>query len=433
MRYIFFIGIIFLCSCNSRSKDAIAINEYDIQTTCLQNLTDVIVYDIFSPPVASRIYAYANIAFYEAIKHEQESAKSITAILKEFKSMPVPDARNVYNFKISAIAAFFKVSKTLCFSKDSVQQKYDRLLLAFKKSTNERVYKTSITFGDAIANAVLERASIDNYKYIKGLPKYNVTKVKGVWEQTPPDYMDAIEPNWQLLKPMLLDSAGVFVCPKPPTYNEDKTSVYYKEMMEVVTMHKLRTKTMDSIARYWDDNPFVTEHKGHFTAATKKITPGGHWIGITGIVCKQQKVTLVKTALIFALTSCSIYDGFIACWYEKYKTNMVRPITVIKALIDPTWNAFLQTPPFPEYTSGHSVISSAAATVLAHYLTDSIAFTDTSELNYLGMQRSFTSISEAANEACISRLYGGIHYRTAIEQGKIQGKKIGKLYNVIIK
>jgi hypothetical protein len=435
MKRLVFFGItaFMLFSCRPTSKNKIVIDDNYLQIACIQQLTDVIVHDIFSPPVASRIYAYANIAFYEAIRHKDSSMFSVMPKLKEFEAAPLPNKATSYNYNISAIVAFYNVSKALCFSKDSIQQKFNEVLEFFKQETDSKIYATSVIFGEDIAKAVLKRAAKDNYKYIKGLPKYTVTKAKGLWQQTPPDYMDAVEPNWQLLMPMLMDSASAFACAPPPKYSEDKKSAYYKEMEEVVTVHKNRTKTIDTIARYWDDNPFVVEHKGHFTAATKKITPGGHWMFITGALCVQQNISIVKTALIYVLTSCSIYDGFIACWHEKYKSNMARPIAVIRELVDPNWTSFLQTPPFPEYTSGHSVISTAAATILTHHLGDSVSFTDFSEMDYLGLQRSFNSIMDAANEACISRLYGGIHYRSAIEQGKEQGKRIGTYYNSKIK
>src|SRR5258708_35760926 len=154
--------------------------------------------------------------------------------------------------------------------------------------------------------------------------------------------------------------------------------------------------------------------------ANKKTTPAGHWMGIISILCVQSKLDEIKTARIFALTSCAIFDGFISCWNEKYRSRMVRPITVIRESIEPEWNSLLQTPPFPEYTSGHSVITCAATTVLAYQI-GNIPFHDTTELEYLGLERSFTSILQAADEVAISRLYGGIQYRSAIEVGQKPG------------
>jgi PAP2 superfamily len=152
-------------------------------------------------------------------------------------------------------------------------------------------------------------------------------------------------------------------------------------------------------------------------------------MGIISIITKQAKKNITAIAKIFALTSCAIFDGFVQCWYTKYKTNKIRPITFIRQQINQDWNSLLQTPSFPEYTSGHSLITAAAATVLTKHIGDNFAFTDTTELEYLGLKRSFISIRNAADEAGISRLYGGIHFRSAIVNGKWQGEQVGNLYN----
>ena len=150
-------------------------------------------------------------------------------------------------------------------------------------------------------------------------------------------------------------------------------------------------------------------------------------MGIAAIAAKQSKVDAVATARGFALTAVALYDAFIACWDEKYRSSVVRPVTVINELIDKNWVAFLQTPPFPEYTSGHSTITASAATVLAELYGKNYAFLDTSDLAYIGMQRNFTSFEAAAAEASISRVYGGIHYRNSVDQGAAAGKKVGQL------
>ncbi|MFY8025174.1 MAG: vanadium-dependent haloperoxidase, partial [Sediminibacterium sp.] len=122
-------------------------------------------------------------------------------------------------------------------------------------------------------------------------------------------------------------------------------------------------------------------------------------------------------------------DGFISTWEEKFTSKTVRPVTVIREYLNSEWNPYLQTPPFPEYTSGHSVISAAAATVLSTVFGRNTSFTDTTELKYLGLKRTFSSIEAAANEVSMSRMYGGIHYRAAVENGQKQGREIGSYYN----
>ena len=198
-------------------------------------------------------------------------------------------------------------------------------------------------------------------------------------------------------------------------------------MKEVYDINKNLTEEQKTIARYWDDNPFVIEHAGHMMFGNKKITPGGHWMGIAAQIIQQEKADPVKAAQTFAITSIALYDGFISCWDEKYRSSYVRPVTVIKELIDKNWMPFLQTPPFPEYTSGHSTITASAATVLTKLYRDNLSFTDSSDYHYIGMKRDFKSLHEAAAECSVSRVYGGIHYMLSVNTGADCGKKVGGL------
>ena len=156
------------------------------------------------------------------------------------------------------------------------------------------------------------------------------------------------------------------------------------------------------------------------------MTPGGHWLAITQTVGRQQKLSLMRMAEAYTLTSFALADGFIACWDEKYRSRTVRPETVINKSVDAKWAPFLQTPPFPEYPSGHSTISAAAATVLTQLIGDNIAFTDSTEYKYGHGVRSFKSFKDAADQASVSRLYGGIHYRSALDNGAAMGAKVGQ-------
>ncbi|GAC1382900.1 MAG: hypothetical protein NVSMB45_09570 [Ginsengibacter sp.] len=401
----------------------------DLEHECVHRLTDVIVYDIFTPPVASRIYAYSNLAFYEAIRFKKTGSESIVLKLKGYDQMPIPNKQKKYNFTLSAVASFFKVAKALTFSKDSLTFTENKILKEFNLNLENEEYSNSISFGDSIANVILKRSKEDNYNKTRGMPKYSVFKEPGKWQQTPPDYGDAVEPNWSLLKPMLLDSSSQCKPVSPPPYNLSKTSEYYKQLMELYNLSKHITKTQDTIAHYWDDNPFVTEHRGHLMFATKKTTPGGHWMGIVSILCKQSKADEIKTAKVYALSACSIYDGFISCWDEKYRSRMVRPITVVRENIEPEWNSLLQTPSFPEYLSAHSVITAAVSTLLSKQFGENTPFNDTTEMEYLGLKRSFKNVKAASDEAGVSRLYGGIHFRSSITEGQKSGYQIGKLYN----
>jgi PAP2 superfamily len=165
--------------------------------------------------------------------------------------------------------------------------------------------------------------------------------------------------------------------------------------------------------------------------ANKKITPGGHWMGIAAIACRKTNADAVKTAQAFSLTSIALLDAFISCWDAKYFYEYVRPITLINGWMNREWNSFLQTPPFPEYTSGHSTISGASSEVLTSLFGDNFAFHDNSDSAYIGMTRDFSSFRQAADEASISRLYGGIHYRLSLDTGIAHGAMVGK--NLLVK
>ena len=257
-------------------------------------------------------------------------------------------------------------------------------------------------------------------------PKYTIKEDPATWKPTPPAYMEGIEPHWREMRLMVLRSADQFTPDDPTEYNINKGSKFYTELMEVYETVRNANEEEKEIASFWDCNPYVMNLKGHMMFATKKITPGGHWIGITEIACKMKDAGFMKSALAYALTSISLYDGFISCWDEKYRSILVRPETVINEHLDADWTPILQTPPFPEHTSGHSVISSSAAIILTELFGDNFEFEDTVELEYGLPVRKFNSFIQASEEAAISRLYGGIHYRPAIDLGVVQGRKVGQ-------
>jgi hypothetical protein len=393
-------------------------------------LTQVIIYDVFTPPVASRIYVYTSLASYEAIRFSKEGAPSIAEKLKGFEkiNMPRPEKGKTYNYTLAATKAFFTVVRNVkVFSVDSLKSYEESLFDSFKATMDDSVYQRSVAFGDTIGKVILVRAKADGYLKSRGKPKFLGSNDPGKWRPTPPDYMDGVEWCWNTMKPFVLDSAAQFTPPRPPQFSKDTNSVFFKQVKEVYTIAKNLTEEQKLIARYWDDNPFVMEHSGHLMFANKKITPGGHWMGIAAIAAKETKADAVKTAETYSLTSIALFDAFIACWDEKYRSNYIRPVTVIDESIEQTWTPFLQTPPFPEYTSGHSTITRSAATVLTNLYGDHFAFQDTSDLRYIGLQRHFDSFVQAADEASISRVYGGIHYRNSVDQGANTGRKVGEL------
>ena len=423
--YPFVLGVYF-SSCAPK-KRSVSLEETHLLHQNQKQLTEVIIYDVFTPPVASRIYAYTSLAAYEAMRFAEKAYPSIAIQLQDFPAMPQPEEGKKYDYNLAAARAFFTVSHKVVFSIDSLKDYEENIFNEFRETLHEDVYNRSIAFGDAVAGKILERAGSDNYKKTRGMRKYLGSKDDGKWQPTAPDYLDGVEPFWSMIKPFMLDSASQCKTPGPPPFSKDTSSTFYQNTLEVYRIGKNLTDSQKTIIQYWDDNPFVMEHSGHMMFANKKITPGGHWMGIAAIACKKTKASPVKTAQVYALTAIALIDGFISCWDEKYKSEVVRPITVIHKLIDESWQPFLQTPPFPEYPSGHSAISMSAATVLTHIFGENFSFHDDSDKEYIGMERDFNSFHQAAAEAAISRVYGGIHYRSGMEAGAEQGKRVGQL------
>jgi len=402
-----------------------AVSNQELPHQLVKKLTDIIVVDIFTPPVASRIYANTSLAMYEALRFEDSSAPSITAKLKGFDLMPLPIDKISYNFSIAAIQAFSETAKKVTFSAPEITAYQDSMIKQYAGNMDQAIVDSSVAFGQRVADVVAKRLGKDNYKETRGMERFEVkTSDQTRWVPTAPDYADGLEPFWATMLTMGLDSSNQIEADGFPAYSEDKNSAFYKEMKEVYDISKSLTDEQIDIALFWDDNPFVSKHKGHVMFQDKKMTPGGHWMAIAAKACKINNADPVTSAKAYAYTAIGLYDGFISCWYVKYKTVRIRPQTAIQRLIDEQWISYIQTPPFPEYTSGHSTTSSSAAEMLTHVFGDNIAFTDASELEYNLPVRSFKSFRHAAEEASISRVYGSIHYRSGCESGNKQGKKV---------
>ena len=423
--YILSATIFFIAGCKTSDKIHLP-DEAEVLHQNENNLTDIIIYDIFSPPVASRIYAYTSLAAHEALRHADGQEASIVAKLKGFAVMPQPDKNKTYNYTLAASKAFYDVMRQMTFSKDTITKFEEQTYAPFKLALDKEVYDSSVAFGEAIAKKIMQRAATDNYKQTRAMEKFYGNKEDGKWQPTSPDYLDGVEPYWMKLNPFILDSCSQFDPGPPPAFNKEISKEFFKMNKEVYDTGKVLTQEKKDIARFWDDNPFVMEHIGHVQMATKKQTPGGHWMGIATIACRQAKAGSVKSARTYAFTSLALFEAFLSVFDTKYRYVYIRPITAINNLIDEKWEPYLQTPPFPEYTSGHSTITGSAATVLTYLYGDNVAFTDTSNRRYINMERKFSSFIQASDECSISRFYGGIHYKISVDRGAVVGKKIGR-------
>jgi len=392
----------------------------------IKQVTDVMVFDIYSPPVASRTYSYVCVAAYETLVNEDSSYISLSGQLHGLNPVPKPDAGKEYSFTLAAVKAVLTVSKALVISEEKIDTFQAGLIKEFKEDgVPEEVINNSLAYGQQVAAHIMAWSAGDNYKQSRSLPKYAVNEEPAFWKPTPPAYIKAIEPHWNKIRTFVIDSAQQFKPVPPPAFSTEKTSIFYKEALAVHDIGMKITNEQNEIANFWDCNPFKMNVRGHVMYATKKISPGGHWINITRLVCRKINASPVKSAEAYACLSVALADCFISCWDEKYRSNVIRPETYINQYIDANWMPLLQTPPFPEYTSGHSVVSSAASVVLTKLFGDNFNYTDSTEFEFGLPARTFTSFKHAAKEAAISRFYGGIHYMPAINNGFEEGNAIG--------
>jgi len=425
--YFFLVAIVFLVvGCKENTAYKKQLKDPELFQSAMKKLTDVIVYDIFSPPVASRVYMYPSIASYTIMqKAYPEKYNSLSGQLKGFSKVPESTDENV-DYHLASLHAFTVVGKQFIFSEDRITEFQDRTYDSLKKNgLPKKVLNASKAYGELVAKHVLKWSKGDLYDQTRTYPKYTILEEDKFWKPTPPDYMDGIEPHWNKIRTVVLDSANQFPPVAPLKFDLTKGSDFQKQLMEVYEKGQGKDNERKEIASFWDCNPYVSHHKGHAMFATKKITPGGHWIGITKIATESAMSSYDETVNAYTNVSIALFDAFISCWDEKWRSLVVRPETLINQYIDDEWVPLLQTPPFPEYTSGHSVISRAAAVTLTKLYGEDFSFDDTTELEYGLPVRSFNSFIHASEEAAISRLYGGIHYMMAIDEGVSQGQKVG--------
>lgn len=425
---LFILPLFWLPSCTSGGADyqQLAENPEFIHRG-FRRITDIIREDIFSPPVASRIYAYSSVAAYEALIPGHPEYKTLSGQIKHLDPVPQPEVNQEYCYPLSSLTALMTVGKHLIFSESDMQDLEDSIFYEFQNmGIPQDVYDRSVAFGDAVAQHVISWSKGDNYAQTRSAPKYTIQKDNPAkWVPTPPAYGDAVEPYWKDIRPWVMDSSNQIRPPAHIPYSEDKESDFYKAAQEVVAISQELDDQFRETAIYWDCNPFEITVMGHLMLATKKITPGGHWINITATACRKAKTPIMEATGTYALVSLSLAEGFLSSWTEKYTSELVRPETYINKFIDPDWKPYIETPPFPEHTSAHATISASAATILTKTFGEPFEFTDSTEVIFELPARTYSSFYEASDQAAMSRLYGGIHYRAGNEGGRANGREVG--------
>lgn len=416
-------------SCNTKNDYKEILHDPILFSNTVHELNTVVMGNSFPPIIASRNYLYASIAAYEAIAAGYpEQYASLSGQLHGLTSVPQPKQKDKTDFEFASLLAFCKLGEAVTFPAGSMGYYVDSLKkLAKDHGMPSSIFDNTIEYADELSDAIMAWSKKDKYAETRSYPKYTVlNNVPGRWVPTPPAYAEAMEPNWREIRTLVLDSANQFTPPPPPPFDiKNKKSKYYYEVMLIKNAIDSLTPEQKHIANFWDDNPFKLTVSGHVMFGTKKFSPPGHWMSIVGIAAKKANADFPTTVYAFALTAIAQFDSFIHCWDEKYRSNYARPETVINQYIDPDWRPELQTPPFPEYTCGHSTVSASNAEALTHVFGDNFAYTDTTELEFGIKSRSYKSFRDAAIENNWARFYGGIHFHNSCIVSTEYGKKVG--------
>jgi hypothetical protein len=383
----------------------------------------------YSPPVASRAFAYLGLTAFECLAMLDGSLLSLSGRLAGLQPLLVRN-NNKNKDVANALHGALQFSVTELFSNTgptgqraikAVGAKLDKALAQGLKA--QRV-KQSRDFGVAVARHILTWSQSDGGANISnlGFPEsYAPDEKPGRWQPTSAIRMQQapLLPEWGKNRTFAV-ADGVFCSlPPPPAYSEDISSEFYKQALEVRDVVKGITPEQRLIARFWSDDPMLSP------------TPPGHWFFIALDLLKARKANIEDSVDLLARLGMAVSDAFVACWNSKYQFNLLRPVTYIKKVIDKNWEPLLITPPFPEYPSGHSTQSGAAAEVLTAFFGDNFAFEDKTHERENLPDRKFVNFRAAAEEAAISRLYGGIHFRAACERGLGQGRCIGAAVNAL--
>ena len=377
----------------------------------------------YTPPVASRTLAYIGIAAYEVVASGSDTMQSLAGQLNGLMPLPKREAGKIYDEAVVLQAALARMVTTSFANTGPTGQRAMASLQA-KQQTKVAdglapdVVDRSESFGTALADHIIAWSQTDGGAVIDnlGFPQtYTLTEGPAHWVPTSAIRLQQLPllPNWGKNRPFAMPSGTACDLPPPLDYSEDPTSAFYAEAKEVFDTKKNLTPDQKAIARFWSDDAMLSS------------TPPGHWIAIALEIQQRDQSSIDQSVDQLARLGIATADAFIGVWNTKFQYDLLRPVTYIRRTMDPKWESMMITPPFPEYPSGHSAQSGAAATVLTALLGDNFAFEDAAHADDGMPARKFANFWAAADEAGISRLYGGIHFRTAIERGLDQGRCVG--------
>ncbi len=353
------------------------------------------------PPIASRSLAIVHVSIYDAVN----------GIARTHEPYLVPSAVPASASREAAASAAAHQALVNLFP--AAASSFDAFHAATLAAIPDGPQKTAgIVWGEFVADQILSARASDGSDAIVPPPGGSGP---GVWVPTPPAFAPYLLPQWGFVVPFAMSTTSQFRPPGPPSLDSEQYAADYTEVKELgAASGSTRTEEQALIAMFWADG-----------AGTE--TPPGHWNSIAQSIADIRGNTLEQNARLFALLNIAMADAAVCAWDAKYTFHFWRPVTAMNVTEpDLNWASFIVTPPFPDYVSGHSTFSGAAATVLAlFYATDDLPFTTGSDF-LPGVYRTFPTCLAAAEEAAVSRLYGGIHFRSANEDGLQAGISIGE-------
>lgn len=425
MKYYLFVALfLFLLSCQDKKTDIPQFFTAGDIHYANRKLLEVSMEDIFNPPVATRVFCYPNLAAYEIFSHKT-GYSPINDIYPGSITNIKPQNHHI-DYSIAALVAFTIIGKQVVFSEHLM----DSLYLHWMKKTQQtdaKILRQSIQYAEKMAAQISDFIDNDNYAKVKSDDFHTLRESDSSWVLTPPTFEQPLEPNWKNLRPLVVGNVDTLAYIPKPRFSSDPDSDFYKAALDVYEFSKNPDlKPYQDIALHWDCNPNEYVNRGHSTYFIHKLSPPAHWVNITKIICQKNNAGFDQAVKAYAMVTSAIFDGMIACWHIKYTEDLIRPVTYINRYIDPSWQPFIQTPPFPEFTSGHSTVSGAGSQVLAS-LFPLTPFDDDTEVEFGLPVRSYNDVVQAGLEASNSRFYGGIHYQFGVDNGLEQGKNIGNM------
>ena len=385
---------------------------------------------IYSPPVASRSFGYLGVTAFEAAVGGSDGMVSLVGQLQGLDSVPAREAGAVYDEAVVISAAmsdaivyyFGSTGPTGLRSIKIAQTKWRARVV---EGVPDDVVARSEAFGRAMAASIHEWSLDDGGAVVAnmGFPEeWDMPRGDGMWVPTSPVRQQQLPllPQWGNTRTFAVPSGAACPTPGNPAFSIEPETQFYKEANEVYVTVKNATPEQAAIARFWSDDPMLS------------MTPPGHWVSIALQVAQRANLSLEENVDLLARMGVAMSDAFVGCWHAKFAHNLVRPVTYIRKVIDPKWEPLLNTPPFPEYPSGHSTVSGAMDAVMTAFFGENYAFVDETGSPDGRNPRNYESFRAAAEEAGISRLYGGIHFRSAIVDGLTQGRCIAQ-YTIALK